>query len=307
MVRALIAHTNRGGEKSLRKLELRLLEAGRHRRAHRRRPAALSRQDDDRRRRRSTSSASTTPSSTSSKSRSFGIVTTRHAAGQGGDARCSRPTARASPTRRDYDRLVVSPESSRELLTEFIEGAKKQLLIYDAKVSDRADAEGAAGARQGGRRDPDHRQGRQGRDRTSRRASCRRCGCTCARSSATARRRSSAARACASWSSTAAARSASSSATPRSPSACRRSSRPTGKTLTRPKSKRRPPRTASPTRQGEDKDEKAARTDQLRRRLLALPPRDHAGVDHLARARDGVEVQLVAVDLQRPGTPDRCR
>jgi phosphatidylserine/phosphatidylglycerophosphate/cardiolipin synthase-like enzyme len=34
------------------------------------------------------------------------------------------------------ERLVVSPETSRRLLTEFIKGAKKQLLIYDEKVTD---------------------------------------------------------------------------------------------------------------------------------------------------------------------------
>jgi phosphatidylserine/phosphatidylglycerophosphate/cardiolipin synthase-like enzyme len=36
-----------------------------------------------------------------------------------------------------YDRLVVSPESSRAILSAFIKKAKKQILIYDAKVSDR--------------------------------------------------------------------------------------------------------------------------------------------------------------------------
>ena len=51
VVRALIAHTNRGGEKVLRKLELKMLDEGRDRRADRQRAAALSRQDDDRRRR----------------------------------------------------------------------------------------------------------------------------------------------------------------------------------------------------------------------------------------------------------------
>ena len=37
----------------------------------------------------------------------------------------------------NHDRLVVSPESSRKILKDFIDGAKKQLLIYDAKVTDR--------------------------------------------------------------------------------------------------------------------------------------------------------------------------
>jgi phosphatidylserine/phosphatidylglycerophosphate/cardiolipin synthase-like enzyme len=41
------------------------------------------------------------------------------------------------PYSSNHDRLVVSPESSRKILREFIEGAKKQLLIYDAKVTDR--------------------------------------------------------------------------------------------------------------------------------------------------------------------------
>jgi len=33
---------------------------------------------------------------------------------------------------------VVSPENSRALLTAFVKGARKQLLIYDAQVSDNA-------------------------------------------------------------------------------------------------------------------------------------------------------------------------
>ena len=47
----------------------------------------------------------------------------------------------ADSTRQAYspahDELVVSPEISREILTAFIKKAKKELLIYDAKVSDR--------------------------------------------------------------------------------------------------------------------------------------------------------------------------
>ena len=46
----------------------------------------------------------------------------------------------ADSTRQPYspnhDRFVVSPETSRELLTAFIRQAKKQLLIYDVQVSD---------------------------------------------------------------------------------------------------------------------------------------------------------------------------
>jgi len=37
-----------------------------------------------------------------------------------------------------HRRLVVSPENSREVLTDLLKGARKQLLIYDAQVSDNA-------------------------------------------------------------------------------------------------------------------------------------------------------------------------
>jgi phosphatidylserine/phosphatidylglycerophosphate/cardiolipin synthase-like enzyme len=71
------------------------------------------------------------------KSRSFGIVTR--------DAKLVEEATAlfdADSTRQAYtpahDRLVVSPESARTILREFVEGAKKQLLIYDTKISDRA-------------------------------------------------------------------------------------------------------------------------------------------------------------------------
>ena len=70
------------------------------------------------------------------KSRSFGIMTK--------DKRLVKEAAalfEADRTRQAYtpghDRLVVSPETSRAILTEFIRKAKKELLIYDTKVSDR--------------------------------------------------------------------------------------------------------------------------------------------------------------------------
>jgi phosphatidylserine/phosphatidylglycerophosphate/cardiolipin synthase-like enzyme len=48
----------------------------------------------------------------------------------------------ADSTRQPYeasnDRLVVSPDTTRKLLTQFIKGAKKELLIYDEKISDKA-------------------------------------------------------------------------------------------------------------------------------------------------------------------------
>jgi phosphatidylserine/phosphatidylglycerophosphate/cardiolipin synthase-like enzyme len=71
------------------------------------------------------------------KSRSFGIVTR--------DRKLVAEAHRlfeADALRRDYapghPRLVVSPENSRALLTAFVKGARKQLLIYDGQVSDNA-------------------------------------------------------------------------------------------------------------------------------------------------------------------------
>jgi cardiolipin synthase len=135
VVRALIAHTNRGGEKSLRKLELRLLEAG----------VTVARTADDLPRYHGKMMliddclhvfGFNYTKLDIEKSRSFGIVTD--------DPKLVKEACalfEADCTRQAYspghEELVVSPESSRELLAAFIKKAKKQLLIYDAKVSDR--------------------------------------------------------------------------------------------------------------------------------------------------------------------------
>lgn len=133
-VRALIAHTNRGGEKSLRKLELKLLDAG----------VTVARTADDLPRYHGKMMIvdgtlyvlGFNYTQLDLDSRSFGIVTR--------EPRLVKEAAslfEADSTRQSYtpshDNLVVSPESSRELLSMFIKRAKKQLLIYDAKVSDR--------------------------------------------------------------------------------------------------------------------------------------------------------------------------
>ena len=137
MVRALIAHTNKGGEKNLRKLELRLLEAG----------ATVARTADDLTRYHGKLMivdgeilhvyGFNYTKLDIEKSRSFGILTR--------DARIVNEALKlfdADALRQSYTpshrRLVVSPENSREILTEFIKGARKQLLIYDAQVSDNA-------------------------------------------------------------------------------------------------------------------------------------------------------------------------
>ena len=134
VVRALIAHTNRGGEKSLRRLELRLLDAG----------VTVSRTADDLPRYHGKLLmvddvlyvfGFNYTKLDIEKSRSFGVVT--------GDKRLVKEAAclfEADCNRQPYsprhDRFVVSPETSRERLTAFIRQARKQLLIYDAQVSD---------------------------------------------------------------------------------------------------------------------------------------------------------------------------
>ena len=137
VVRALIAHTNKGGEKHLRKLELPLLDAG----------ATVARTADDLTRYHGKMMIvdNTTlhvygfnyTKLDIDKSRSFGIVTR--------DRRLVSEAIKlfeADALRQTYSpshrRLVVSPENSRAVLTDFIKGARQQLLIYDAQVSDNA-------------------------------------------------------------------------------------------------------------------------------------------------------------------------
>lgn len=133
-VRALIAHTNRGGEKNLRKLELKLLEAG----------VTVARTADDLPRYHGKMMVVDNTlyvlgfnytKLDIEKSRSFGIVTRDARLVKEACALFEADTAR-QPYSPGHDRLVVSPETSRELLTAFIRGAKKQLLIYDDKVTD---------------------------------------------------------------------------------------------------------------------------------------------------------------------------
>ena len=134
MVRALIAHTNTGGEKVLRKLEARLLSAG----------ITVSRTADDLPRYHGKMMmvdddlyvlGFNYTKLDIEKSRSFGVVTR--------DKRLYKEAASlfdADSNRQPYapmhDRFVVSPETSRARLTAFIKGAKKQLCIYDDKITD---------------------------------------------------------------------------------------------------------------------------------------------------------------------------
>ena len=136
-VRALIANTNRGGEKTLRKLELRLLEAG----------LTVTRTASDLVRYHGKMMivdnkvlhlyGFNLTGLDIEKSRSFGITTRNLRLVQEAlklfEADCAR-----QPYSPAYNRLVVSPENSRESLSAFIASARKQLLIYDPKISDPA-------------------------------------------------------------------------------------------------------------------------------------------------------------------------
>lgn len=134
-VRALIAHTNTGGEKILRKLEARLLAAG----------VTVTRTADDLPRYHGKMMivdgtllyvlGFNYTKLDIDKSRSFGVVTR--------DPRLLKDAAslfEADSNRQTYapmhDRFVVSPETSRAKLTSFLKGARKQLCIYDEKVTD---------------------------------------------------------------------------------------------------------------------------------------------------------------------------
>lgn len=134
VVRALIAHTNRGGEKTLRKLETSMLARG----------IVVARTADDLPRYHGKMMivdgalyvlGFNYTKLDIDKSRSFGVITR--------DPKLVKDAAslfEADSTRQTYapmhDRFVVSPETSRARLTSFIKGAKKQLCIYDEKVTD---------------------------------------------------------------------------------------------------------------------------------------------------------------------------
>jgi cardiolipin synthase len=134
-VRALIAHTNRGGEKTLRKLETEMLAMG----------ITVSRTADDLPRYHGKMTivddalfvlGFNYTRADIERSRSFGIVTR--------DAKLHKEALalfEADSTRQPYtpghDRLVVSPDTSRERLSGLIGRTRKQLLIYDERISDK--------------------------------------------------------------------------------------------------------------------------------------------------------------------------
>ncbi|MGO4880423.1 MAG: phospholipase D-like domain-containing protein [Bryobacteraceae bacterium] len=134
-VHALIAHTNRAGEDNLRRLELRLLAAG----------VTVARTADDLLRYhgkymivdRSTLYVLgyNLTHLDAERSRSFGIVTRSREMVQEAvrlfEADCTR-----SPYDSRLDTFIVSPVNARRELAAFIQSARRELLIYDPKVSD---------------------------------------------------------------------------------------------------------------------------------------------------------------------------
>jgi phosphatidylserine/phosphatidylglycerophosphate/cardiolipin synthase-like enzyme len=136
-VRALIAHTNGSREKALRKLELRLLDAG----------VTVARSADDLQRYHAKLLVidgtrmylmGFNYTKLDLRSRSFGLLVE--------DDQVVKEATRlfeADLLKQPYDppsessSLVVSPENSRRKLSEFIQGAQRQLLVYDGRLSDR--------------------------------------------------------------------------------------------------------------------------------------------------------------------------
>jgi cardiolipin synthase len=136
-VHALIAFTNRGGEKNLRALEMRLLAAG----------VNVARTSDDLLRyhgkmiiidRRELYVLGFNFTYLDIEhSRSFGLTTTNRKVVQEAVKLFEVDTKR-QPYAPGLASFVVSPANARKELSAFIKGAKKQLLIYDPEISDPA-------------------------------------------------------------------------------------------------------------------------------------------------------------------------
>jgi phosphatidylserine/phosphatidylglycerophosphate/cardiolipin synthase-like enzyme len=137
VVRTLIAHTNKGGDARLRKLELKLLQAG----------VTVARTADDLVRYHGKLLivdrellhvyGFNLTRLDIEKSRSFGIITKNRALVQEA-VRLFEADASRQPFRPRMRDLVVSPENARDRLASFIRKAQREILIYDPKVADSA-------------------------------------------------------------------------------------------------------------------------------------------------------------------------
>ncbi len=137
LVQALIAYTNRGGERGLRKLEMRLLAAG----------VTVARTSDDLARyhgkmmivdrRTLFLLAFNFTSLDVDHSRSFGVIT-KHPKLVDEALKLFEADSQRQPYVPGNPSFLVSPLNARKQLTAFIKGAKKELLIWDPEVSDAA-------------------------------------------------------------------------------------------------------------------------------------------------------------------------
>lgn len=137
IVRTLIAHTNTGGEKGLRKLEQRLLATG----------ATVSRTADDLVRYHN--KFMIVDGKTLfvmgfnythldiDRSRSFGVITTSRKVVQEA-MKLFEADFNRQPYSAGLKSFLVSPENSRAELAALLRGAKQQLLIYDIRITDNA-------------------------------------------------------------------------------------------------------------------------------------------------------------------------
>jgi len=136
-VRALTAHTNRGGEKSLRRLEMHLLDRG----------VTVSRSAHDLVRYHGKLMiidgrilhlyGFNFTTLDIEKSRSFGVITRNRRLIQEA-AKLFAADFDRQPYTSGFNRLIVSPENSRQRLADFLKGTKHQLLIYDPGLTDDA-------------------------------------------------------------------------------------------------------------------------------------------------------------------------
>jgi phosphatidylserine/phosphatidylglycerophosphate/cardiolipin synthase-like enzyme len=136
-VHALIAYTNRGGEKNLRKLEMRFLAAS----------ITVARTSNDLvryhgkmmivDRKQLYLLAFNLTSLDIDHSRSFGIIATNRQLVREA-VKLFESDSKRQPYIPGCARFLVSPLNARKQLTAFIQGAKKELLIYDMKIADRA-------------------------------------------------------------------------------------------------------------------------------------------------------------------------
>src|SRR5260370_13256513 len=136
-VHALSAYTNRGGERNLRKLEMRMLAAG----------ITVSRTADDLARyhgkmmivdrRELYLLAFNFTYLDIEHSRSFGIVTKNPKLVQEA-IKLFEADSKRQPYTPGLPNFVVSPVNARKQLSAFLKGARKKLLIYDPQLSDPA-------------------------------------------------------------------------------------------------------------------------------------------------------------------------